>query len=321
MRMRLQTLLLACALIFPAGLAGATERVMVGEPDWLGARIMANLIGQIISGELGHPVGYTPRTNAGIFAAMDKGKGEIDIHPDVWSPNQRYLVELYVGQKGSVALSPNSYEGRSGFCLPTVFARAHGIRSIGDLAAPRLRGLLDMDGNGSNDIWIGAEGWASTNIHKVKMRDYGLMESLEQKTDPEPDFLARLDAHLSSGAAAVFYCYTPNYQQIRYALTMLEEPAYDPSDYHVVTPDEESDWFESSRVATRDPVTSIRIAYSLRLEEDFPRVARFLTRIDMEAEDISQLSYAVQVDAQSIPDAISAWIAAHPDRIAAWLRP
>ncbi|MDV7144599.1 glycine betaine ABC transporter substrate-binding protein [Tropicimonas sp. TH_r6] len=317
----LQTMLLAGALAVPSTVTDARERVMVGEPSWLGARIMANLIGQIVVEELDQPVGYAPRANAGIFAGMDQGKGGMDIHPDVWLPNQRFFVELYVGQKGSVALSRGSYEGRSGFCVPTVFAQEHDIRTLQDLAAPRLRGELDADGNGLNEIWIGAEGWASTYIHKVKMRDYGLSESLEYTSDPEPDFLARLDARLAEGEGAAFHCYTPHYQQISHALTMLEEPAHDPDLYHVVTPDEDNDWFEKSRVASGDPVKSVHVAYSLRLEAEFPRVAAFLSRIDMDAEDVARLSYAVQIDGVPIPAAVRTWIEANPERIAAWLAP
>ncbi|MEL6679203.1 MAG: glycine/betaine ABC transporter substrate-binding protein, partial [Pseudomonadota bacterium] len=42
----------------------AQDKVMIGEPSWPGAKIMANVIGQIIEGRLGGEVGYAPGANA-----------------------------------------------------------------------------------------------------------------------------------------------------------------------------------------------------------------------------------------------------------------
>lgn len=81
-----------------AGAASAQETVMIGEPSWPGARIMANLIGQVIETRLGGEVGYAPGANAVIFAAMDGGRGDIDVHPDVWLPNQQSFVDQYIAR-------------------------------------------------------------------------------------------------------------------------------------------------------------------------------------------------------------------------------
>ena len=106
------------ALVMMTGGALAQSKVMIGEPSWPGAKIMANVIGQVITKRLGGEVGYAPGANAVIFAAMDGGRGDIDVHPDVWLPNQASFTDEYVDQKGTVALSEGSYEGRSGFCTP-----------------------------------------------------------------------------------------------------------------------------------------------------------------------------------------------------------
>jgi glycine betaine/proline transport system substrate-binding protein len=34
-----------------------------------------------------------PGNNATIFQAMDQGKGDIDVHPDVWLPNQESFTK------------------------------------------------------------------------------------------------------------------------------------------------------------------------------------------------------------------------------------
>ena len=32
---------------------------------------------------------------------------------------------------------------------------------------------FDTDGDGMGEIWIGAAGWASTNIEKIRAKSYG----------------------------------------------------------------------------------------------------------------------------------------------------
>ncbi|WP_376870375.1 glycine betaine ABC transporter substrate-binding protein [Albirhodobacter sp. R86504] len=122
--------------------AFAQDKVMVGEPSWPGAKIMSRVIAQVIETRLGGETGYAPGANAVIFAAMDGARGDIDVHPDVWLPNQASFTDEYVTQKGTVALSEGSYEGRAGFCVPTYVAEEHGIKSIYDLAPPPRRPCL-----------------------------------------------------------------------------------------------------------------------------------------------------------------------------------
>ncbi|NDR57686.1 glycine betaine ABC transporter substrate-binding protein [Aliiruegeria sabulilitoris] len=311
---------LIAALILGVSLpARAADHVAIGEPTWIGAQIMARLIGHIIEDRFDISATYVPRANAGIFAAMDLGRGEIDVHPDVWLPNQSSLVDLYVKRKGTVFLSSGSYFGRSGICLPRGYAERHDIHAVQELADPRLRGLLDTDGDGVNDIWIGEEGWASTNVHKVKLRDYGLETALVANTENEALYHDRMAQILADGGGAVFYCYTPHYVQVLFDLVMLTEPAHDPATYRPVYPDQDARWFELSHVASADRIKTVRVAYSGRLNRSFPEAAHFLSSMDMDASDLSDLILAVQVDGQKIDVAVDAWIAENPQVIDRWL--
>nr|WP_315980042.1 glycine betaine ABC transporter substrate-binding protein [Aliamphritea spongicola] len=79
---------------------------------------------------------------------MDKGRGDIDVHPDVWLPNQQSFTDKYVVENGTVNLSEGSYEGVSGFCMPTYMKTEHGISSIYDLATPEAQKLFDLNNDG-----------------------------------------------------------------------------------------------------------------------------------------------------------------------------
>ncbi|MEM8957144.1 MAG: glycine betaine ABC transporter substrate-binding protein [Pseudomonadota bacterium] len=309
----------AMILAAAATSASAQDKVMVGEPSWPGAKIMANLIGQVIETRLGGQVDYAPGANAVIFAAMDGGRGDIDVHPDVWLPNQQSFVDEYVDQKGTVALSEGFYEGRTGFCTPTYMAEEHNIKSVFDLGTPDAQTLFDSDGNGMGEIWVGAPGWASTSIHQVKVRDYGIGTFLEPTTEDETVFYARLKDAVDRKEGVVFYCYKPHYVHALYDVTMIEEPNYDPALYAMVTPDEDADWFNKSSIMTGDEVKTVKVAFSKSLEDRNAAAASFLASIDMDADTLSGLTYEVVVQGNEIDAVVGDWIAENSETIDGWL--
>ncbi|MEL6424705.1 MAG: glycine betaine ABC transporter substrate-binding protein [Pseudomonadota bacterium] len=311
----------AATLLVTAAATGvsAQDKVMIGEPSWPGAKIMANLIGQVIEGRLGGEVGYAPGANAVIFAAMDGGRGDIDVHPDVWLPNQSSFTDEYVDGKGTVSLSSGSYEGRSGFCTPTYMAEKHNIRSVFDLGTPDAQSLYDTNGDGMGEIWIGASGWASTNVHQVKVRDYGIGAFLEPTTEDETVFYARLKDAIADEQGVVFYCYKPHYVHALYDVTMIEEPEHDPNAYTIVTPDQDADWFNKSSIMTGDQVKTVRVAYSNSLNDRNSAAASFLANIDMDADALSELTYKVVVQGGEIDTVVSDWIGANGTVVDGWL--
>ncbi|MFY0312506.1 glycine betaine ABC transporter substrate-binding protein [Leisingera sp. D0M16] len=309
----------ATALSLSAAGTMAQEKVMVGEPSWPGAKVMSRVIGQVIETRLGGETGYAPGANAVIFAAMDGGRGDIDVHPDVWLPNHLSFTEEYVDQKGSVGLSSGSYQGRTGFCTPTYMVEKHGISSVFDLATPMAQELYDTNGDGKGEIWLGATGWASTNVHKVKVRDYGIETFLEPSTEDETVFYARLKDAIDQEQGVVFYCYEPHYVHALYDVTMIEEPEHDPNTYTMLQPDQDSDWYNKSSITSGDPVKTVTVAYSKSLEQRNPAAAAFLSQIDMDAGELSKLTYQVVIQGQEIDAAVSDWLAANGDTVDGWL--
>lgn len=316
MKHMMKTGALTLSLALGATSVTAQNTVMIGEPSWPGARIMANLIGQVIETRLGGEVGYAPGANAVIFAAMEGGRGDIDVHPDVWLPNQQSFIDEY---GAGVTLSTGSYEGRSGFCVPTYMAEEHNIRTVFDLATPEAQALFDSDGDGMGEIWVGASGWASTNVHQVKVRDYGISTFLTPTTEDETVFYSRLRDLIENREGAVFYCYRPHYVHALYDVTMIEEPDYDAAMYTMIPADQTANWFEESSIMTGDEVKTVRVAFSNTLFDRNPAAASFLENIDMDAGELSALTYEVIEQGTEIDVAVSAWIAENGEMIDGWL--
>ena len=177
--MLLKKSLITASLLTAMSIPAIAEDVKIGVPSWTGAQAMAHLLGAVVEMRIGGTVDYVPGNNATIFQGMDQGKGDIDVHPDVWLPNQESFTKKYVDGAGSVVLNQQPYEGNQGFCVSKDFAKANNITDIADLGRPDVAALMDSDGNGKGEMWIGAPGWASANVNEVKVRDYGLLDFIE----------------------------------------------------------------------------------------------------------------------------------------------
>ena len=315
-RMLALSAILAMSAVFSAY---AQELVAIGEPNWTSGRAMAGLIKVVIEDKLGGKAELVPGTNAVIFKGMDRGKGEIDVHPDVWMPNQENFTREYVDTANTVALSEGSYVGFSAFCALKDFAEKHDIKTVFDLATPEIAKLMDRDGDGMGDIWVGAPGWASTKINSVKVRDYGITNFFKPIIAEEEVATASISTAQNKNEGYAFYCYAPHYNWFVFDMVRLEEPEHDPAKYDMKQPAEDPKWFENSKVTTGDKPKTIHVGYSRSLEKRAPSVAAFLAKIDMDTDTVNNFSYEIGVKKRSNVDVAREWVAANSDRVDGWL--
>lgn len=93
--MLLKKSLITASLLTAMSIPALAEDVKIGVPSWTGAQAMAHLLGAVVEMRIGGTVDYVPGNNATIFQGMDQGKGDIDVHPDVWLPNQESFTKKY----------------------------------------------------------------------------------------------------------------------------------------------------------------------------------------------------------------------------------
>ena len=309
----------AVAFALAGSAAAAAEQVNIGAPNWTSALAVANLVKILVEEKVGGEANLVPGTNATIYQGMDRGKGDVDVHPDVWLPNQQNYADEYVRDRGTVVLSPNFYEGRQGFCVSREFAEETQVTSIYDLARPEIAARLDSDGNGKGEIWIGAPGWASTNVNEVKLRDYGLMPFMEPIRAEQVVNVNRVGDRISKGEGVAFYCYAPEAIWSMFDIVELDEPDHDPAKYVMIQPNEDPDWFEKSRVETRDALRNVQIAYSRSLEERAPEITRLLRNIALDTDTVSAWSFEIVTNQREPAEVVREWVDANSDRIDGWL--
>ncbi|WP_170480190.1 ABC transporter substrate-binding protein [Ruegeria arenilitoris] len=313
--MSIKNTLISAAVLGLISAPAFAEDVKIGVPSWTGAQAIAHVLGEIVSSRIGGTVEYVPGNNATIFQAMDQGKGDIDVHPDVWLPNQESFTKKYVDEAGTVTLSSNPYEGNQGFCVSKDFGEKMNITDIADLGRPDVAAAMDSDSNGKGEMWIGAPGWASANVNEVKVRDYGLLDFIEPIRAEEAVKTARIKDSIAKGEGYAFYCYKPHAVWFMFDVEMLTEPTFDPAKYVMVQPSDDPDWYNKSMVATKDALKQVQIAWSNSLVDRSPAIAEFFDNFALTADDVSSLAFEISANGKDPADVAKSWVEANSDRV------
>ena len=315
-----QAILAGAMLLAATGgtLAQDREAIHIGAPNWFAGELVAALLTRIIEDRFGVPTVTVPGTNAELFDGITTPGGGVDIHTDIWLPNHAGWVDPAL-EAGEIRLSSAVYEGVDALCVPRYVSEQYGINSVDDLIGPNGRDIFDVNGDGRGDIWIGAEGWGSTEVMQVKMRDYGLEAHLDPMLLPEGDFQTILFERQASRLPVAFYCYQPHVWFALDYITVLEEEPYDPARYVKISSADSDTWLEESRIETGDIIKDVQVGYATRLETIHPEVAGFLSRFGLSGEELTELIFLIQVKEIGMEFVVDDWVAMNRARIDAWL--
>ena len=292
--------------------------VVVGVPNWPSAAATANILKVVLEDNLGLEVELQNGTNPVIFEAMDTGS--MHVHPEVWLPNQTNLHDKYVKSKGTVRMSPNGVPSFQGMCVTKASAERTGIEAVADLADPDMAKNFDSNGDGLGEVWVGASGWASTNIEKIRARSYGYDETMELLEMDEALAMADVDAAVAKDANHVFYCYTPNHMFALYDLVILEEPEYDASMWTIVQPTDDPEWLEKSSAPVAWDLAYLHVHYATALEETHPEAADLLSKVALTTDQVSRMTYALVVQKKSAADYAVEWAQENADLVDSWMK-
>jgi glycine betaine/proline transport system substrate-binding protein len=307
------------ALVSLIGLctSGIAADLVVGMPNWPSGQASANIIKYGIEKELGLDVDVQEMGTLIIFAGLDSG--QVDIHPEVWQPNLDTVVKKYVEERKSVQLSPKKVTATQGLCATRETAEKFGIKTVADLSNPEKSSVLDTDGDGHGEVWIGAETWSSTPIERIRANSYGYAESVTLLEMPEEVAMAAVDAAAATNAPIVFYCYSPHHVFNLHDVVHLTEPEHDPAKWNIVLPgDDPAGWLSKSSAPVSWAPSYFQIAFGTKTAERLPKVASFLSNIDFTPEEITEMSYALEVERQDPATYAQKWVSEHEDRLEAW---
>lgn len=318
--MQKRTLLAAgcLATVSAYGTAAHAADVVIGVPNWPSVLATAHVLKVAMEDNLGLEVELQNGTNPVVFEAMDSGS--MHVHPEVWLPNQANLKAQYVDEKQSVKMNPNGVAGDQGMCVTAGTAERTGISGLSDLSDPEMAANFDTDGDGKGEIWIGAAGWASTNVEKIRAKSYGYDETMTLKEMDESLALAEVDNAVSGDENIVFFCYTPHHMFALHELVQLEEPAHVADEWQVIQPTDDPEWLEKSSAGVAWDTAYLHIHYAAALEEEQPEAAAMLANVALDTDTVSAMTYALVVEKQDPAEFAAKWVEENADTVDGWLQ-
>ena len=314
--MRKPTVLaMAIGMFFAAPGAFAADLV-IGVPDWSSGAVTAQVLKRVIEEQFDVDVGLRQGTNEEIFAGMEAGT--VDVHPEVWLPNLEALSTEYVVTRKTVKMSPKGVPARQGICTTRHTRDTFGIRSVTDLTDPAKAAIFDTSGDGKGEMWIGASGWSSTRIERIRAKSYGFSETMELLEADETMAAAAIDAAVAVDKPLVFYCYEPHHVFELHDVVYLEETPYDPRDWKIVDPAADENWLAKSKADVAWPVSFFHIHYAAKLADERPDIAAFLEAVRLDVDMVTEMTYSLVVERRD-PSAFAAqWVSENSDRIKSW---
>jgi glycine betaine/proline transport system substrate-binding protein len=291
--------------------------IVIGVPNWASVNATAHVLEVVIEENFGLDVELQSGTNPIVFEAMDKGS--MHVHPEVWMPNQENLHNTYVQENGTVVMNMNPVRAEQGMCVPTFIAEEYGITSIDDLTDPDKMAIFDADSDGTPDVWIGAPGWASTVVEKVRAKSYGYDQTMELQEFDETVAYGNLANAINAGEPWIGFCYSPHYIFVMHDLTVLEEPAHDPATWTIVQPTDDPAWLDKSSASTAWNGATLHLHYAKALQESYPEVAALFDAYQMPGEALSAMGKALAVDGEDPKAWAEKWVAENEDLVIGWL--
>jgi glycine betaine/proline transport system substrate-binding protein len=87
----------------------------------------------------------------------------------------------------------------------------------------------------------------------------------------------------------------------------------------MVQPSDSPDWYQESKVATKDALKRVQIAWSNSLKDRSPAIVEFFERFSLTADDVSNFAFEISGKGRDASEVAREWIANNPDRVDAWL--
>ena len=301
-----------------AGAGGTGKKVIIGVPNWPSARARAYIFKSIIENNLALEVEMQTGSNAVIFEALDKGA--MHLHPETSSPNHNSLINKYAKNQTIREGQGEKTKGMQGICVTKGTVERTKISHISQLTDPEMAKKFDRNGDGVGDIWIGAAGWGSTTIEKIRAKSYGYDQIMNTIVMEEAIGLANLDSAVKQKENIVFSCYAPHYVFFLYDLVVLKEPPHDPDNWKILFPHQDSAWLEKSFAASAWEAMWISLHYAASLEKSHPQVAKIFSRASFSIKDLEDMAH--RLGHEKVPPETYArqWLKKNTTLVDSWLR-
>ncbi|MFG6158476.1 ABC transporter substrate-binding protein [Halomonas sp. 1390] len=284
------SLVTGLALATPALAADRDDRLRLVVPPWPGVTVKSEIIAQLIE-----PLGY--RTEAlelsSTVGYSTLQSGDSDAFLAGWMPAQQDSYDAAMAAGAILDLGNNVNGARMGLAVPGYVAEA-GITNAEQLADPEVAERFDRaiysieSGSTVTDMIEGA----------IEADTHGL-EAWELKASSTPGMLSEVKAAVAEQQWILFYGWTPHWMVPEYDVHILDDAA------NVFGAD-------SGR-------SDVKTIVAKEYAEANPNLTRLLDQFVLSADQQSDFIREYSLEERDVEDVAREWLAAHPERVAAFL--
>ncbi len=316
---RKKIIALCCAAATSAySSAALAADVVIGVPNWPSVQATAHVLKVALESKLGLTVELKDGSNTEVFRGMDAGS--VHVHPEAWLPNLNHLKRQLVDGKKTVKMHPSGAVGTQAMCVTKNTAERTGITDLKQLSTPEMAKNFDTDGDGKGEVWIGANGWGSTPIERIRARSYGYDATMTLKVMEEAAALSEVETAVKGDKNIVFFCYTPHHMFAAHDLVVLNEPAYDPKKWVIVQPSPTPGWLEKSSAGVAWDKATLNVSYAVALESKQPKAAAMLSKVSLDTETLTRMTYALAVEKQDPAEFAAKWVEDNAAAVESWFQ-
>lgn len=268
----------------------ADSQVNFVVPPWPGITVKTKIVSQLIE-QLGYAVNAQGMSSTVGYNTLQTG--DSDVFLGGWLPSQQRSYDAAMDANAIVDLGNNVTGARMGFAVPG-YVHDAGITSAEQLDEPENRKRFDAEFysiESGSTVSVAIDDAMNDDVYGLG--DWGLRAS------STPGMLAEVDAAYRAKRWIVFYGWTPHWMAPKYDMHILDDPA---------------DVYGKDN-GKSDIRTIVRRDFS----EANPNLTRLLDQVVFSADQQSRFIDEFSQQEKDPEDVAESWIAAHPERIEAFL--
>lgn len=282
----LATLGLAAALVSGAvtsTMAQDAKPVKIGWAAWSDAEFVTKLAAKLIETKLNHKVELVQADVAPLYQGV--ARGDLDTMMMAWLPQTH--ADYYAKVKDKVETLGTVYDGaKLGWVVPD-YIPADQIGSIEDLKKEDVQKKLSGTIQGIDP------GAGLTRLSEKAVKDYGL-DGYKLQISSEAGMLTTVDRAMRGEKWFVATAWSPHWMFGKHKLRYLDDPKKSLGEAEHV-----------DILARKD------------FKSDNPKVAAFLSRMNLSIPDLEAAMFAAQET--SYDKAVDKYIQDHPDQVKSWI--
>ena len=300
-------------LMLSFGAQAANKEVRISEQNWTGSTVICQVMKYVLESKLDTPAKVIQLNGAATWAGMDKG--DVDVFSEIWETAEAAGLQKYVKEK-KIAQAVLSYpDAPQGWYIPKYVADEHNIKTIEDLKGKEK--IFDINSDGKGDMWVGPTSWKANEIHRIRIRDYGL--DFDANGVEQWAWLATLKEAYKKKQPVIFFYWEPEWLFTQYELVRIQEPPFDPKKWVYVEKHP-----EQSKITCAMQPSNVWVAFTNKLKERNPKAYKFFENWSIPIDQVSQLITLVtdlpDHPKLSAPEAAKKWVEDNPEIVKGWLK-